>query len=85
MKVNRNEPCTCGSGKKYKNCCGQKRFSRSDGVSKFQLFIISGILVLTAITVYGIVEFYQTDRPEMEAYQCDNPNCGKIHYRPVTN
>ncbi|WP_108651271.1 PBPRA1643 family SWIM/SEC-C metal-binding motif protein [Dongshaea marina] len=20
---NRNEPCTCGSGKKYKKCCGQ--------------------------------------------------------------
>ena len=23
-KVNRNEPCPCGSGKKYKNCCGNK-------------------------------------------------------------
>jgi SWIM/SEC-C metal-binding protein len=22
-KVGRNEPCPCGSGKKYKNCCGQ--------------------------------------------------------------
>lgn len=22
-KVGRNDPCTCGSGKKYKNCCGQ--------------------------------------------------------------
>ena len=21
-KVGRNEPCPCGSGKKYKNCCG---------------------------------------------------------------
>jgi len=21
-KVARNEPCPCGSGKKYKNCCG---------------------------------------------------------------
>ena len=21
-KVNRNEPCPCGSGKKYKRCCG---------------------------------------------------------------
>lgn len=24
-KVGRNEPCTCGSGKKYKKCCGVKR------------------------------------------------------------
>ena len=23
MKVGRNEPCPCGSGKKYKNCCGK--------------------------------------------------------------
>jgi len=22
-KVNRNEPCICGSGKKYKKCCGK--------------------------------------------------------------
>ena len=22
IKVGRNEPCICGSGKKYKNCCG---------------------------------------------------------------
>jgi preprotein translocase subunit SecA len=24
-KVGRNDPCPCGSGKKYKKCCGQKR------------------------------------------------------------
>ncbi len=23
-KVGRNDPCPCGSGKKYKHCCGQK-------------------------------------------------------------
>jgi uncharacterized protein YchJ len=22
-KTGRNEPCTCGSGKKFKKCCGQ--------------------------------------------------------------
>nr|WP_205743403.1 SEC-C metal-binding domain-containing protein [Geobacter sp. FeAm09] len=22
MKIGRNDPCSCGSGKKYKNCCG---------------------------------------------------------------
>ncbi|MFN3455543.1 MAG: SEC-C metal-binding domain-containing protein [Pseudobdellovibrio sp.] len=21
-KIGRNEPCACGSGKKYKKCCG---------------------------------------------------------------
>lgn len=24
-KVGRNDPCPCGSGKKYKNCCLQKK------------------------------------------------------------
>ena len=23
VKVGRNEPCPCGSGKKYKHCCGK--------------------------------------------------------------
>jgi uncharacterized protein YecA (UPF0149 family) len=23
-KIGRNEPCPCGSGKKYKKCCGVK-------------------------------------------------------------
>jgi uncharacterized protein YecA (UPF0149 family) len=22
VKINRNDPCPCGSGKKYKKCCG---------------------------------------------------------------
>lgn len=24
-KINRNDPCPCGSGKKYKNCCGRNK------------------------------------------------------------
>ena len=24
VKVNPNDPCPCGSGKKYKKCCGMK-------------------------------------------------------------
>ena len=24
MEIGRNEPCPCGSGKKYKNCCGRE-------------------------------------------------------------
>lgn len=25
-KIGRNEPCPCGSGKKYKNCCLKKEY-----------------------------------------------------------
>lgn len=31
-KVGRNDPCPCGSGKKYKNCC----FSKTIGPKKFK-------------------------------------------------
>jgi len=24
-KIGRNDPCLCGSGKKYKNCCGKEK------------------------------------------------------------
>jgi preprotein translocase subunit SecA len=29
-KVGRNEPCPCGSGKKYKKCCGKRGVSGSN-------------------------------------------------------
>ena len=29
-KVGRNDPCPCGSGKKYKKCCGQGTGSAED-------------------------------------------------------
>lgn len=43
-KVGRNDPCPCGSGKKYKNCCLQKDQKKSLplGKRKFTAKIISG-------------------------------------------
>jgi uncharacterized protein YecA (UPF0149 family) len=43
LKINRNAPCKCGSGKKAKNCCGaETRFFHSKSkaeqlVSKLKL------------------------------------------------
>lgn len=36
-KVGRNDPCPCGSGKKYKNCCGAQVAHRR----KFQASVLS--------------------------------------------
>ena len=33
IKVGRNDPCPCGSGKKYKKCCMVKEEDRSRGAS----------------------------------------------------
>ncbi|MBS0629307.1 MAG: SEC-C domain-containing protein [Verrucomicrobia bacterium] len=40
-KVGRNDPCPCGSGKKYKSCCGQQGTKK-----KFQASLISGGSIL---------------------------------------
>lgn len=37
QKVGRNDPCPCGSGKKYKKCCEEKNKSK-----KFDAKLISG-------------------------------------------
>ena len=85
MKTNRNDPCSCGSGKKYKNCCEQKRFQSGDENRISRLLITAAVGVFLAVFLWGVIEFFATDHPEMEPYKCDNPNCGKIHYRQQTD
>ena len=37
-KVGRNDPCPCGSGKKYKKCCGDNRKSnRINSIDEYSL------------------------------------------------
>ena len=85
MKTNRNDPCPCGSEKKYKNCCEQKRFQSGDENRITRLLITAAVGVFLAVFLWGVIEFFATDHPEMEAYKCDNPSCGKIHYRQKTD
>ena len=84
MKTNRNDQCPCGSGKKYKQCCEQKRFRNNDDNSYVRWLISGAVGFFLALTLWGIVEFFGTDHPEMEAFKCDNPNCNQIHYRPLS-
>ena len=81
MKINRNDSCPCGNGKKYKNCCGKKTFQKGDVRNIYRWLILGSLGVFFAIFLWGVIEFFNTDHPEMEAYKCDNPSCGKIHYR----
>ena len=43
-KINRNDPCPCGSGKKYKNCHENKANKKSSKVP-----LILGIIIIVAI------------------------------------
>ena len=42
-KIGRNDPCPCGSGKKYKNCCGrnQQKIIKSLGRLKIKSAFLS--------------------------------------------
>ena len=80
MKINRNDACPCGSEKKYKHCCGSKS-SESGSNQMVRGLILSAILLLTGLAIYAVFE----DRPEMETYECGNPNCEKVHFRPVSS
>ena len=85
MKTNRNDSCPCGSGKKYKNCCEERRFQTGDDNRMIRWIISGAVGLFLIVLVWGVVEFYTTDHPEMEAYKCDNPNCNRIHYRSMSN
>lgn len=54
-KPERNDPCHCGSGKKYKNCCQKKDESGSS--SKIAMIGVAAVvlivLVLAAIALLG--------------------------------
>lgn len=48
--INRNDPCHCGSGKKYKNC-HEGKMEKSKG-SKYSMFFLIGAVVLIGILIF---------------------------------
>ena len=48
MKIGRNDPCTCGSGLKYKQCCGQKEGKTSPTLITIAV-LIGGLIIAGAI------------------------------------
>ena len=61
MKTSRNEPCPCGSGNKYKNCCENKRF-QPDGKNKYIRWLISGaIILILALAIQALVQYFNYD------------------------
>ena len=85
MKTKRNELCPCGSEKKYKNCCETKRFQLDRENRNIRWLISGAVGVFLALILWGVVEYFNSDHPEMEPYtDCGNPTCNRIHYRQVT-
>ncbi len=41
--VNRNDPCPCGGGKRYKRCCGELASSATDPASTLQQIMLAAL------------------------------------------
>lgn len=54
-EARRNEPCPCGSGKKYKNCCGSATALARQNRTKANLFI--GVLILGVVLAFSASYF----------------------------
>ena len=44
QRTGRNDPCTCGSGKKFKHCCARKGDRLSFGTRAW--FVLIGLMLL---------------------------------------
>lgn len=68
-RVGRNDPCTCGSGKKYKKCCGKTAVRASLADRKFSVQGAKANSLLERITggsAAQAVEEDQESAPEEE-------------------
>ena len=59
MKIGRNDPCPCGSGKKYKQCCAGKTSRKELLYSKGLLLL--GVLLVVLVVGGIVVAFYSSD------------------------
>jgi hypothetical protein len=69
-KVGRNDPCGCGSGKKYKHCCARKAAHRArvqDSLFKGAFLLFGPIVVALGIAI--AVASLRTDTASDDGYQ----------------
>ena len=79
MKVNRNELCSCGSGKKYKNCCLTKNDSNNN--SKLG-FLALAVAIMLSIIYFG---YNYLDEAYTGAFKLDFRPKYEYIYGPCSN
>jgi hypothetical protein len=67
-RIGRNDPCPCGSGQKYKNCCeGNEPWHKR-----------TTTLVLLVVLLLGLVAVAWTSFSNPNRVSPDNPPAGKV-------
>ena len=77
MKVGRNEPCPCGSGKKYKQCCEGKTDPKAARRSQLLLGALMLVVILLVISVVNGLS--STDRANTDPNRVWSPEHGHWH------
>ena len=55
MKTGRNDPCPCGSGKKYKRCCEAEATERTTFLTKWMFVLLGAFLLLGAVGIIASI------------------------------
>ncbi len=61
MKIGRNEPCSCGSGIKYKHCCISKRIPSSPEPSSPLTRLLMGVVAIGIAGTLSWLAFFRED------------------------
>lgn len=75
---NRNEPCPCGSGRKYKNCCQGKVSWRDNSLlmgAGVALLLIIGIVLASMAFSKLDQEGRAPDCPPGQVWSADHGHC----------
>lgn len=83
-RIHRNDPCSCGSGKKYRKCCGTNRVVAFDQiideeVSGLQQKLLNFALTSHTKELYKLIKSWPTGNPDDETLNDDLENLVKIH------
>src|SRR5580692_3621773 len=77
VKPGRNDPCTCGSGRKYKRCCGQDGANRAAGDSAAIPAMPAMPAMAALVTLAKAGRHGELER-RAEALLTEQPNCGPL-------
>lgn len=72
MKVSRNQACPCGSGEKFKACCGKGQKTRAGVAGGRILAVIVGVVVIGGVAI-AINQFRHSDL-SLQPYVYDATN-----------
>ena len=78
-KTGRNEPCPCGSGKKYKQCCAGNTDAKSKLVTKWIAVALGGLILIGALSFAASLSKRE---PSSTPRQVWSPEHGHYHDVP---